>query len=166
MERLEKIKSEILKENIEDIKLKSYFNKITSMVGEEYASLTLSANESIKKSISGFTSDLDELPEDKIVHSLLKSAVLSNEKHNSVVVATKSLIKKGAVEDLVTAVNCNLSFRKGLTRVFIKQSHTTNERLYEQKHDDDNTLGDLLTLYLFEKKLQQDNNYQLRKKGN
>ena len=165
MERFEKIKMEVLKDSKEDIKLKNYFNRINNIVGEDYASLTLSANESIKKSLSNFTSDLEDIKEENIIFSLLKSAVLSNDKHNSSVAAAKYLIEKGSIEDLITAVNVNLSFRKALTKVFIKQSHRTYERIYELKNDNDNTLGELLSLYLFKKRLEQEKKYKLEKKG-
>ena len=157
MEIYNSIKNKALEEREIDIKLKNYFNKMKNLVGDEYTYLTLSTKESIKDSIESFTKDFDNVDENEIVLSLLRSSVISNE-DNEINRIVKKFIDKGAFEDLVTLVNCNLAFRKGLTKVFMNHAHESNLITYSKRTNENNTIGDLLSLIYFENSLSRSEN--------
>lgn len=161
MEQLEHIKKEALKERLIDIRLKEYFNKMKTVVGYEYTYLTLSTDESIKKSLMTFSKHFDKFDENTIALALLRSSVLSNEKNptNDIV---REYIAEDRLEDLVTAVHCNFAFRKSLTKIYMNHSKETNEETYSKGNDNNNKIGDLLSLIYFEQYLKRE---KANKKG-
>ena len=66
-----------LDENEVETKLKNYFRKLTTLVGEEYTYLTLTTDYSIKDSISRFSYDFESYSDIDITLALLKGAILS-----------------------------------------------------------------------------------------
>ena len=63
-------------------------------------------------------------------------------------------IDEGRFEDLMNLIYHDLSVRKMLTRVFIRESYAMNYELYAKKEDThDNTLGNMLSILYFQNSL-------------
>ena len=149
-----KEKDFLLQESKNELLLKTYFNKLNEIVGEDYSSLTLTSDGDIKKSLSMFSSKFNDVENEEIVFILLKSAMLSNDDnyYNNVV---KEKISLGDISTIVYLVEENLGFRRSLTKTFIKQSNKSNKELYDNVLEKENVLRDISTLNFYEENLKE-----------
>lgn len=154
-------KSEILRENEVDIKLKDYFKKLIDMVGYDYALVSLSTEDDIKDSISSFSSQFDEVTNMELTISLLRSNIISGDSNNEFV---KRLLASQNFEDLIFLVNHNFGIRRAMTREFMNHCYESNESTYEKRNNKKNALRQLENLKLFEQKINKENQVALAKR--
>lgn len=148
------IVKKLLEEQEIDLRLKAFFKHLDSFVGEDYACLVLSSDISITESLKMFSKKFDDVSDIDIIISLLKASVISNDKDSYINNLVKDYINNGDFEELIDLVNKNLSVRKMLTRNFIRSSYSDNYRIYSKKNDDDNTLGNVLSLKYYKMSLK------------
>ena len=149
MGKTTKMKEELLHDSNVDLLLKNYLRKMKQVFGEDYAILTLSSDINISNSLDYFTSKFDNIEDNDIAFSLLRSSILSNEKNyfNDVI---KAKVELGELNDVLFLVKDNLSFRRSLTRTFINQSNKTNKELYNELDNKEKTIESLSTLNFYE----------------
>ena len=150
----------LLKERKIEKDLKDYFKYLDSVYGEDYATQVLSLCPSLKKSIQYRTDKFNYTSDEDIILSLLKSSVLSRDTNSYINLLVKSYIAEGELEELFDLVIENYSVRKMLTRNFIRDSYGNNWDLYHKKNDNDNTLGNLLTLRYYNDSLNYNRGYK------
>ena len=147
-----------LKELKIERELKQYFKYIDSVFGDDYASLLLSLDPSLKNSLQIRTDKFGYTNDEDIIISLLKSSILSKDKNSYINILVKNYIENGDLEDIMELVKSNYSIRKMLTRNFVTESYGSNWEHYSKIDDDDNTLGNLLTLNYFHSSIHSNNN--------
>lgn len=154
MTKQEEMKKEILSDSELDVRLKKYFQYMIKVVGEDYALISLSSEESIKDSIASFTSSFDDVSDVEILCSLIRGAILSSERLKSNLVVRK-YITDGNIEDLIILADQNLGFRRALTKTFMKQCYESNEKTFSKKKKEGNALGNLITIKYYEEDLKR-----------
>lgn len=144
--------------------LKQYFKYVDSVFGEDYASQLLSLNSSLKESLKIFTDKFEYTNDEDIIISLLKASILSKDKNKYINLLVKDYIENGDLEEIVELVKTNYSIRKMLTRIFTMESYGSNWELYSKLNDNDNTLGNILTLNYFHDSIHNNNYLKVYKK--
>ena len=162
---------DVLEESEDDKQLKSYLSRINRVFGEDYATVVLSSDISLRKSLSLFSSKFDNIPSVHIQSLLLQNALLSNNEYY--INFIKKLLNEDKYQDLFPSASINMQMRKDLIRLFVRQSERTNLKLYNAKDDSkkDETIDNIVKIKEFERfirtreALQQKNPIK-RKKGN
>ena len=162
---------DVLEESEDDKQLKSYLSRINRVFGEDYATVVLSSDISLRKSLSFFSSKFDNIPSVHIQSLLLQNALLSNNEYY--INFIKKLLNEDKYQDLFPSASINMQMRKDLIRLFVRQSERTNLKLYNAKDDSkkDETIDNIVKIKEFERfirtreALQQKNPIK-RKKGN
>ncbi len=160
MKNFNAIKYEVLKEEQLDKKLKYYFRKLLSVVGEEYAIVTLSTEETVKDSITSFSKDFDDEYDIDIKLALIKASLISNNYNSYGNDLVRKLVQDNKIDDLLEYIDINYNLRRSLTKNFIDQCYDTNLQTYEKRTGENSTISDLLLLSKYvddkdEKKLQK-----------
>lgn len=143
----------IVNEREIEIRLKKYFKYLDNLVGEDYASLVFASNISLTESLKMFTSKFDDISDNDIIFALLRSSVISKDVNSNINLIVKSYIDNGDFEELFDLIRDNYSIRKQLTRNFIRDSYSSNYQIYNKKEDNDNTLGNVLSLKYYQMSL-------------
>ena len=146
MKNFNKIKYELLKEEQLDKKLKYYFRKLISVVGEEYAIVTLSTEDTVKESITSFSKDFDDEYDIDIKLALIKAALISNNYNSYSNNIVRQLVQEDKIDDLLEYIDIDYNLRRCLTKNFIDQCYDTNLQTYEKRTGENTTIGDLLKL--------------------
>ena len=158
----------IIGESENDLKLKKFIDRTKEVFGDDYATLVLSCDYDLKKSLDKFSSKLGGLDSIHIQFLLLQSAVLSSNN------PYKDLIDRKMLEDdfqsLFPFIASNICFRKGLIRLFINQSSKTNLEILngiENEEEKEKILNSITELKRYERflKVQEEvkNSYTPRK---
>lgn len=143
----------IVNEREIEIRLKKYFKYLDNVVGEDYASLVLASNSSLTESLKMFTKKFDDISDNDIIFALLRSSVISKDVNSNINLIVKSYLENGDFEELFDLIRDNYSIRKQLTRNFIRDSYSSNYQIYNKKEDNDNTLGNVLSLKYYQMSL-------------
>ena len=126
---------ELLVEEEIDLRLKKYLSKIKKVFGEDYATLILSCDYDLKKSLDKFSSKFRGLDSLHIQFLLLQSALLSKDN------PFKDAINKKMEEDnyyfLFSNIIGNIYFRKGLIRLYIDNCDKSNKELFDSLKTDE-----------------------------
>jgi hypothetical protein len=160
MKNFNKIKYEVLREELLDKKLKYYFRKIISIVGEEYAIVTLSTEETVKESITSFSRDFDDENDVDIKIALIKASLISNNYDSFSNSLVRKFVQENNINDLLEYIDTNYNLRRCLTKNYIEQCYETNLQTYEKRTGENTAISDLLILNQFydehiEKQLQK-----------
>lgn len=168
MQDMESIK-DLLKENEEDIKLKSFLNKINKIFGEDYTTMMFASDYNISRSINLFTSKFENMNQYHIQSLLLQNALLSNNEYY--INFINKYIQEENGHELFPFIEHNMYIRKDLTRLFIKQANKTNIELLETKNKEEmeNIINNIQTIKHFERFFRTQERIQTvtkRKRGN
>ncbi len=157
----ENFKNELLRERKSESLLKNYLDEKSNIFGEEYVVQLLSSEEDIKEAIN--SESFKNLTSNQIIFSLLRIAILSNEK-NHITHAVELLIKERKIDDLIEGVKSNYQLRKGLTRIAINESLRFNNQLFERNENKTKALAELAILSKYEKRIIKEKEQQFKKK--
>ena len=161
---------DVLEESEDDKQLKSYLSRINRVFGEDYATVVLSSDISLRKSLSLFSSKFDNIPSIHIQSLLLQNALLSNNEYY--INFIKKLLNEDKYQDLFPSASINMQMRKDLIRLFVRQSERTNLKLYNAKDDSkkEETINNIVKIKEFERFIRTretlKQNPIKRKKGN
>ena len=142
---------DVLEESEDDKQLKSYLSRINRVFGEDYATVVLSSDISLRKSLSLFSSKFDNIPSIHIQSLLLQNALLSNNEYY--INFIKKLLNEDKYQDLFPSASINMQMRKDLIRLFVRQSERTNLKLYNAKDDSkkEETINNIVKIKEFER---------------
>ena len=152
-----------LKERKIESNLKKFFQFMENLYGDEFSSLILSTTISPKESLEMFTSSFPNITDTDIILALIKASILSRdveEKYNRYV---RHMVSNGRFEDLMNVIYNNRTLRKQLTMNYIRDCYGTNQQIYSKKEDNDNTLGDMLSIIYFQESIKSKKNEKKEK---
>ena len=151
---------ELLKDNDTDTKLKNYFKKMIDFVGSDYALISVSSEETIKDSLSAFSSSFDDISNIDLTFSFLKSAILSNDTNNKFI---RDFLNIQDFGSLAFLINENMGVRRAIARGFIKHCNESNESVYSKSDNQDLVLEQLSNLKSYEDTVSVTNNNSISK---
>ena len=158
-------KFDILEDSEIDIKLKNYFDKMINFVGEDYTCESLNVSESIQQSIATFSDNFDDVNDNDIIFSLLKSAILSNNNSYSVY-CVKQLVSENKIDELLTLANEDFHFRRELVRNSMNQCLSSNLSLFNRLLNSDEAYVRLYNLLEYQNSLKdKEKEYKLKREN-